>query len=187
MIGLLCFAVAVLCSPFKSKLRLEAENAVLRQQLIVLRRSFERAMRMSPTDPLLHRALVGMGQAFIELRRFDEAIVAGKKALRQRPFYSRAYRCSRPLSPISDVTLRRVRRRRVCLSSIPPLRYRRGSLGAGNQTQSCSLRVFGKRECPNEPGVSPRPLWRTRGSVNLGGGSRTSSSPFEAEGPGFSS
>jgi adenylate cyclase len=93
MIGLLCFAVAVLCSPFKSKLRLEAENAVLRQQLIVLRRSFERAMRMSPTDPLLHRALVGMGQAFIELHRFDEAIVAGKKALRQRPFYSRAYRC----------------------------------------------------------------------------------------------
>jgi adenylate cyclase len=34
-----------------------------------------------------------MGQAFIELRRFDEAIVAGKKALRQRPFYSPAYRC----------------------------------------------------------------------------------------------
>jgi adenylate cyclase len=55
--------------------------------------SFERAMRMSPTDPLLHRALVGMGQAFIELCRFDEAIVAGKKALRQHPFYSPAYRC----------------------------------------------------------------------------------------------
>ena len=55
--------------------------------------SFERAMRMSPTDPLLHRALVGMGQAFIELRRFDEAIVGGKKALRQHPFYSPAYRC----------------------------------------------------------------------------------------------
>jgi adenylate cyclase len=55
--------------------------------------SFERAMRMSPTDPLLHRALVGMGQAFIELHRFEEAIVAGKKALRQHPFYSPAYRC----------------------------------------------------------------------------------------------
>jgi hypothetical protein len=38
MIGLLCFALAVLTSPFKSKLRLEAENAVLRHQLIVLRR-----------------------------------------------------------------------------------------------------------------------------------------------------
>src|SRR5882724_8555 len=38
MIGLLCFALAVLASPFKSKLRLETENAVLRHQLIVLRR-----------------------------------------------------------------------------------------------------------------------------------------------------
>jgi len=38
MIGLLCFALAVLASPFKSKLRLESENAVLRHQLIVLRR-----------------------------------------------------------------------------------------------------------------------------------------------------
>src|SRR6476660_5259088 len=38
MIGLLCFVLAVLGSPFKSKLRLEAENAVLRHQLIVLRR-----------------------------------------------------------------------------------------------------------------------------------------------------
>src|SRR6201996_7669428 len=38
MIGELCFALAVLALPFKSKLRLEAENAVLRHQLIVLRR-----------------------------------------------------------------------------------------------------------------------------------------------------
>jgi adenylate cyclase len=55
--------------------------------------SFERGIRMSPIDPLLHRAFVGMGTAFIELRRFDEAIVAGKKALRQTPSYSPAYRC----------------------------------------------------------------------------------------------
>jgi hypothetical protein len=38
MIGLFCFVLAVLASPFKSKIRLEAENAVLRHQLIVLRR-----------------------------------------------------------------------------------------------------------------------------------------------------
>jgi len=38
MIGLFCFVLTVLASPFKSKLRLEAENAVLRQQLNVLRR-----------------------------------------------------------------------------------------------------------------------------------------------------
>jgi adenylate cyclase len=55
--------------------------------------SFERAMRMSPIDPLLWRSFTGMGMALIELRRFDEAIVAGKKALRQNPSYSLAHRC----------------------------------------------------------------------------------------------
>ena len=34
-----------------------------------------------------------MGLAFIELGRFDEAIVAGKKALRQNPSFSVAHRC----------------------------------------------------------------------------------------------
>ena len=56
-------------------------------------RSFERAIRMSPVDPRLHLSFAGMGMAFIELRRFDEAIVAGKKAQRQNPSYSAAYRC----------------------------------------------------------------------------------------------
>jgi hypothetical protein len=42
MIGLLCFVLAVLASPFKSKVRLEAENAVLRHQLNVLRRKHGR-------------------------------------------------------------------------------------------------------------------------------------------------
>ena len=56
-------------------------------------RSFERAIRMSPVDPLLHLMFVGMGMAFIELRRFDEAIVAGKKAQRQNPSFPPAYCC----------------------------------------------------------------------------------------------
>jgi adenylate cyclase len=55
--------------------------------------SFERAVRMSPVDPLLHRLFTGMGVAFIELRRFDEAVVAGKKAQRQNPSNSPTYRC----------------------------------------------------------------------------------------------
>ena len=38
MFTLLCFILAVLVAPFKSKNRLEAENAALRRQLIVLRR-----------------------------------------------------------------------------------------------------------------------------------------------------
>jgi hypothetical protein len=43
MIRLLCFVVAVLAAPIKSKMRLEAENAVLRHQLAVLRRRFQDA------------------------------------------------------------------------------------------------------------------------------------------------
>ena len=38
MIALICFVLAMLASPFKSKSRLEAENAALRHQLTVLRR-----------------------------------------------------------------------------------------------------------------------------------------------------
>ncbi len=56
-------------------------------------RSFERAIRMSPVDPRLHRSLAGMGMAFIELGRFDDAIVAAKKAQRQNPFYAASCRC----------------------------------------------------------------------------------------------
>ena len=92
-------------------------------------RSFERAIRMSPVD--LHQPFIGIGMAFIELGRFEEAIVAGKKAQRQNPSFEVAYRCvSRPLSPISDVTLRRVRRRLACLRLIPRLRFLAGSLAA---------------------------------------------------------
>src|ERR1700719_2457733 len=50
MIGLLCFVLAVLASPFKSKLRLEAENAVLRQQLIVLRRKLRGRVKLANSD-----------------------------------------------------------------------------------------------------------------------------------------
>ena len=56
-------------------------------------RSFERAVRISPVDPRLWSTLLGIGVALIELRRFDEAIVAGKKAQRQNPSYSVVYRC----------------------------------------------------------------------------------------------
>jgi len=56
-------------------------------------RSFEHATRMSPVDPRLHLTFIGMAQAFIELGRFDEAIVAGKRAQRQGRSFSPAYRC----------------------------------------------------------------------------------------------
>jgi transposase InsO family protein len=50
MIGLLCFALAVLASPFKLRLRLEAENAVLRHRLNVLRRRLHGRVRLTNHD-----------------------------------------------------------------------------------------------------------------------------------------
>jgi hypothetical protein len=50
MIGLLCFVLTILASPFKSKLRLETENAVLRHQLNVLRRRLHGRIRLTNRD-----------------------------------------------------------------------------------------------------------------------------------------
>src|SRR5467141_1558885 len=50
MIGQLCFVLAVLASPFKSKLRLEAENAMLRHQLNVVRRRLPGRVRLTNHD-----------------------------------------------------------------------------------------------------------------------------------------
>src|SRR5258705_7760819 len=65
MIGLFWFLLAVLSSPFKSKLRLEAENAVLRHQLIVLRRRLHGRVRLTNHDRLF----------FIQLYRWFPAIL----------------------------------------------------------------------------------------------------------------
>jgi transposase InsO family protein len=50
MIGLLGLVVAVLASPFKSKIRLEVENATLRHQLVVLRRKLKGRARLTSND-----------------------------------------------------------------------------------------------------------------------------------------
>ena len=50
MIWLLCFVMAALTSPFKSKIRLEAENAALRHQLIVLRRKMPGRIQLASSD-----------------------------------------------------------------------------------------------------------------------------------------
>jgi hypothetical protein len=52
MIALLCFVLAVLAAPFKSRNRLEAENAALRHQLIVLRRKVRCRVRLTNNDHL---------------------------------------------------------------------------------------------------------------------------------------
>ena len=50
MIRLIWFVLAVLASLFKSKIRLEAENAALRHQLIVLRRTLRGRVRFTNRD-----------------------------------------------------------------------------------------------------------------------------------------
>ena len=65
MIGLLCFVLAVLAAPFESKVRLEAENAVLRHQLIVLSRRPRGRVRLTNHDRWF----------FIQLYRWFPAIL----------------------------------------------------------------------------------------------------------------
>jgi hypothetical protein len=50
MVPLMCFVLTVLALPFKSKSRLEAENAALRHQLVVLRRKVRGRAQLSNND-----------------------------------------------------------------------------------------------------------------------------------------
>src|SRR6202795_3551750 len=50
MIGLFRFVLAILALPLKSKLRLEAENAMLRHQLMILRRRVRGRIRLTNND-----------------------------------------------------------------------------------------------------------------------------------------
>jgi hypothetical protein len=58
MIGLFHFVLAVLALPFKSKLRLEAENAMLQHQSMVLRRRVRGRVRCAPR---IHGELLKLG------------------------------------------------------------------------------------------------------------------------------
>src|SRR3984893_9212938 len=111
MIGLFYFALAALASPFKSKLRLEAENAVLRHQLIVLRRRSHGRVRLTNHDRLF----------FIQLYRWFPAILQALTIIRPETlvrWHRAGFRCywrwkSRPLGgrPQIDRELRVLIRR----------------------------------------------------------------------------
>src|SRR4030088_1212126 len=65
MIALFCLFLALLASPFKSKSRLEAENAALRHQLIILRRKVRARVRLTNGDRLF----------FIQLYRWFPSVL----------------------------------------------------------------------------------------------------------------
>jgi hypothetical protein len=84
MIGLFCFVLAVLASPFKSKLRLEAENAVLRHQLIVLKRRLQGRVRLTNHDRFfiqLYRWFPSILQVHNHPARDARALAQGRLSL----------------------------------------------------------------------------------------------------------
>ena len=72
MVALLCFLLTLLASPFKSKNRLEAENAVLRQQLIVLQRKVRGRVQFTNSDRLF----------FIQLYRWFPSVLKAMTIIR---------------------------------------------------------------------------------------------------------
>jgi hypothetical protein len=108
MIGLVCF---VLASPFKSKLRLEAENAVLRYQLNVVRRRLPGRVRLTNHDRWF----------FIQLYRWFPSILQVLTIIRPETlvrWHRAGFRCywrwkSRPLGgrPQIETKLRALIRR----------------------------------------------------------------------------
>src|ERR1700741_5501931 len=111
MIGLLRFVLAVLGSAFRSKLRLEAENEVLRQQLIVLRRRLHGRVRLTNNDRWF----------LIQLYRWFPSVLQVLTIIRPETlvyWYRAGFRCywrwkSRPLGgrPQTDTELRALIRR----------------------------------------------------------------------------
>jgi transposase InsO family protein len=65
MVALFCLFLALFASPFKSKSRLEAENAALRHQLVILRRKVRGRVRLTNSDRLF----------FIQLYRWFPSVL----------------------------------------------------------------------------------------------------------------
>ena len=72
MVALLCFFLRLLASPFKSNSRLEAENAALRHQLIVLQRKVRGRVQFTNNDRLF----------FIQLYRWFPSILKAMTIIR---------------------------------------------------------------------------------------------------------
>ena len=107
MFALLCFALAALASPFKSKSRLEAENAVLRHQLVVLRRKVCGRARLTNSDRWffvqLYRWFPSILQALTIIR--PETLVRWHRAYPLMIFYSGTGRRRTREASLAPITL----------------------------------------------------------------------------------
>jgi hypothetical protein len=155
MIGLLCFVLAVLASPFKSKLQLQAENAVLRHQLIVLRRRLHGRVRLSNNDRWF----------FIQLYRRFPSILQVLTIIRPETlvrWHRASFRCywrwkSRPLGgrPQIDTELRALIRRMSMENPLWGAPRIHGELLGFEVAQSSVAKYMVKRRSPPSQG------WRT--------------------------
>src|SRR5262249_58615266 len=72
MVALIYLLLALLLAPFRSKLAIEAENAALRQQIIVLRRKLRGRVKLSNADRLffvwLYRLFPSITRAMLIIR-----------------------------------------------------------------------------------------------------------------------
>src|SRR5258708_4873651 len=101
MIALLCFFLTLFASPFKSKRRLEAENALLRRQLIILRRKVRGRVPLTNGDRLflvqLYRWLPSVLNAIAIIR--PETLVRWHRAGFRRYWRWKSRRWYRELRP----------------------------------------------------------------------------------------
>jgi hypothetical protein len=80
---------------------------------------FERAMRLSPLDPLTYLACTGMTFAHAFAGRYDEAICWATKALHEQPNWATALRAAAIANALSDRMVE-ARAAVACLREIDP-------------------------------------------------------------------
>src|SRR6201981_2729716 len=154
MVALICFVLAVLASPFKSRSRLEAENAALRHQLIVLRRKMPDRPRLTNNDRWF----------FIQLYRWFPSILKVLTIIRpetlvrwHRAGFRRYWRWkSRRRSPVETELRALIRRMSIenPLWGAPRIHSERLKLGF-EVAQSSVAKYMAKRRAPPSQG------WRT--------------------------
>src|SRR6516162_11583487 len=81
MITLLCFFLTLFASPFKPKTRLEAENAALRHQLIILRRKVRGHVRLTNGNRL---SLVLLYRLYATTRNSSGEMIRKLSVIRSR-------------------------------------------------------------------------------------------------------
>jgi Flp pilus assembly protein TadD len=80
---------------------------------------FERAMRLSPLDPLTYFASTGMAFAHAFAGRYDEAITWATKALHEQPNWATPLRAAAMANALSDRMVE-ARAAMACLREVDP-------------------------------------------------------------------